>query len=60
MDASISPKPKRTVTFEVDENEARNIAGYLNDVLGKNINTPFHEESVRQIMYTFANVRDGK
>lgn len=60
MEVDLKPKPKRTVTFEVDEDEARNIAGWLQDAFDSRINSPFSSNGVRALMFTFASIRDGK
>ena len=60
MDVQVKPKPKRIVTFIVDEDEARNIAGWLNDAFDTRPNTPYSSNGVRQIMGAFAAVRDGR
>lgn len=60
MDADIQPKPKRKVTFEVTEEEARQIAGYINDAFATRINTPHSSEPLRTIMHTFAQIAEGK
>jgi hypothetical protein len=60
MEANIAPKPKRVVTFEVTEDEARNIAGFLQAAIAARINNPFRTEPVRLVMRTFQDVSEGK
>lgn len=60
METEIHPKPKRTVTFTVDENEARNIAGYLEIAIDAQFYHPFATDGVRKVMHAFAAIRDGR
>ena len=60
MYTDIHPKPKRKVTFEVGEVEARQIAGYLSHALAARFNTPFSSVSVRTIMNAFSDIAEGK
>lgn len=62
MEIDVKPKAKRTVTFEVDEREATQIAGWLNDALNNrfSMNTPYSSEGARSVMNAFAQIRDGK
>ena len=59
MDADIQPKPKRKVTFEVSEEEARQIAGYIRDAFNAHINTPFSSAPLRTVRDAFGQIADG-
>jgi hypothetical protein len=60
MEANVAPKPKRVVTFEVTEDEARNIAGFLQAAFAARINNPFREEGAQFVMQTFRDISEGK
>lgn len=60
MDATVSPIPTRTITFEVTPEEARNVVGWLRDALSVQINTPYSSERIRKIQYAFAEVANGE
>lgn len=56
----VSPVPKRIVSFEVDEKEAERIAGWLEDALALNMNTPYASDPIRRIRAGFKAVADGR
>lgn len=60
MEFDIEPKPKRKVTFEVTEDEARQIAGYIGDALEMHINTPFSSAPLREVQSAFGSIAGGQ
>lgn len=59
MDVNVEPKQKRTVSFNVDEQEARQIAGWLRDALKSNPNTPYSSKGVYEVMGAFQQVAEN-
>ena len=60
MDVDIQPKPKRKVTFEVSEEEARQISGYIGDAFNARINTPFSSAPLREVQSAFGSIAGGQ
>lgn len=59
MEFDIQPKPKRKVTFEVSEDEARQIAGYISDAFDARINTPYSSAPLRAVRDAFGHIAGG-
>lgn len=60
MDASIEPKPERSVSFSVTDTEAASIDRWLTDALAARINTPSSSDKIYKIRDAFRHVAENK